>query len=92
MKGTRAIGTNNPSGEGTRDNQAGEGAGKLLERRQRLWVGYLLFQTRRRAETERVNLESLRTGSTGTVRCCSKGLISAQGIPASFRGTRGAGG
>lgn len=39
---------------------------------------------------ERVKLELLRAGSTGTVRDCSRGLISAQAIPASSWGTRGA--
>lgn len=39
---------------------------------------------------ERVKLELLRAGSTGTVRDCSRGLISAQAIPASSWGARGA--
>lgn len=30
MKGTRAISTNNPSGQGARDNRAGEGAGEAF--------------------------------------------------------------
>jgi len=63
VKGTGAISTNNPSGHGARDSWAGEEAGEALGRRQRLCVGYLPFQTRRRAEMERVKLESLKTGS-----------------------------
>ena len=90
VKGTGAISTNNPSGQGARDNGLEKGLGKLLGRRQRLRVDYLPFQTRRRAEMERVKLELLRTGSMGTVRGCSRGLISARGIPASLRGMRGA--
>lgn len=90
VKGTGAISTNNPSGQGARDNWVGKGLGKPLERRQRLWVGYLPFQTGKRAEREKVKLELLRTGSMSTVRGCSRGLISAGSIPASLRGMRGA--
>lgn len=39
---------------------------------------------------ERVKLESLRTGSTSSVRGCSRGPISAWWILVSFGGTRGA--
>lgn len=90
VKGTGAISTNNPSGHGARDNWVGKGLGKLLERRQRLWVGYLPFPTGRSTEMEKVKLELLRTGSMSTVRGCSRGLISAGGIPAGLKGVRGA--
>lgn len=90
VSGPLALITQIIMGQGARDDQAGEGAGEALERRQRLCVGYLPLQTRRRAEMERVKFELLRTGSMGTVRCCCRGLISAWGILASLRGTRGA--
>lgn len=67
-----------------------KGLGKLSERRQRLHVSYLSFQTRRRAEMERIKFELLRTGSMGTVKKCSSGLTPAWGILTSLRGMRGA--
>lgn len=39
---------------------------------------------------ESVKLESPKTCSMGTIRGCSRGLISAWGIPASLRGMKGA--